>query len=42
MTEELEVRLRIGKRILDLQQSLKKALEVQIYQAQQAYQPRGR
>lgn len=42
MTEELEVRLRIGKRILDLQQSLKEALEVQIYQAQQAYQPRGR
>ncbi len=34
MTEELEVRLRIGKRILDLQQSLKEALEVQIYQAQ--------
>jgi len=34
MPEELEVRLRVGKRILDLQQSLKEALEVQRYQAQ--------
>lgn len=34
MPEELEVRLRAGKRILDLQQSLKEALEVQRYQAQ--------
>ncbi|MDD3271790.1 MAG: diguanylate cyclase [Syntrophomonadaceae bacterium] len=34
MPEELEVRLRVGRRILDLQQSLKEALEVQRYQAQ--------
>jgi two-component system cell cycle response regulator len=34
MPEELEVRLRVGKRILDLQQSLNEALEVQRYQAQ--------
>lgn len=32
--EELELRLRTGKRILDLQQSLKEALEVQRFQAQ--------
>lgn len=34
MPEELEVRLRAGRRILDLHQSLKEALEVQRYQAQ--------
>ncbi len=34
MPEELEVRLRVGRRILDLQQSLKETLEVQSYQAQ--------
>jgi len=34
MPEELEVRLRVGKRILELQQSLNEALEVQRYQAQ--------
>lgn len=34
LPEELEVRLRVGSRILDLQQSLKEALEVQRYQAQ--------
>jgi two-component system cell cycle response regulator len=34
MPEELEVRLRVGRRILDLQQSLNEALEVQRYQAQ--------
>lgn len=34
MPEELEMRLRVGRRILDLQQSLKEALEVQRYQAQ--------
>ena len=32
--EELELRLRTGKRILDLQQSLKEALQVQRFQAQ--------
>ena len=34
MPQELEVRLRTGRRILDLQQSLQEALEVQRYQAQ--------
>lgn len=34
MPEELEMRLRTGKRILELQQSLKEALEVQRFQAQ--------
>ncbi len=34
MPEELEMRLRVGKRILNLQQSLNEALEVQRYQAQ--------
>lgn len=34
MPEELEVRLRVGRRISDLQQSLNEALEVQRYQAQ--------
>lgn len=32
--QELEVRLRVGRRILELQQSLQEALEVQRYQAQ--------
>ncbi len=34
MPKELEVRLRVGRRILDLQQSLNDALEVQRHQAQ--------
>ncbi|MDD3269076.1 MAG: diguanylate cyclase [Syntrophomonadaceae bacterium] len=34
MAQELEVRLRAGARILNLQQSLEKALEAQSYQAQ--------
>ena len=34
MPQELEVRLRIGRRILELQQSLQDALEIQRYQAQ--------
>ncbi len=34
MPQELEVRLRAGRRILDLQQSLQEALEIQRYQAQ--------
>ncbi|MDD3852837.1 MAG: diguanylate cyclase [Syntrophomonadaceae bacterium] len=34
MPQELEVRLRIGARILELQQSLQEALELQRYQAQ--------
>lgn len=34
MPQELEVRLRTGRRILDLQQSLQEALEIQRYQAQ--------
>ncbi len=34
MPQELEMRLRVGKRILDLQHSLQKSLEAQRYQAQ--------
>jgi len=34
MPQELEMRLRVGKRILELQQSLQEALEAQRYQAQ--------
>jgi len=34
MAQELEVRLRVGKRIVSLQQSLREALEAQRYQAQ--------
>lgn len=34
MAQELEVRLRVGKRIVSLQQSLQESLEIQRYQAQ--------
>ncbi len=34
LSQELEVRLRTGKRILELQQSLQETLEIQSYQAQ--------
>ncbi len=34
LTQELEVRLRVGKRIVSLQQSLQEALEIQRFQAQ--------